>query len=264
MDGLDNPALTTDLLAFVGAHPGVNWSHNPDMAAYTSKIVVALDKDPEGNFPGTVDFPFRVGLGENHVTNRALENAKRQKEDVTLAPADDMYAWFRTLLDLISNEVPGITEWYHISVNIMGDTNLPAHVDEPETDGPGAVVFNLILSNGAPGDESVVVFQRGGAPHRRMALRAVRLDTGCLYWFSGPIRLVWTHAVYRTTSEPMPYTTALQMGCARIGITMRGNRCNQEDISRFNECWAADYAEVRIQDEAELDSKDTRNAPPQS
>ena len=82
--------------------------------------------------------------------------------------------------------MPDIVDWYHVSVNVMGDTNLPAHVDERETGGPGEIVLNYILTNGAPDDGSAVIFQRGGLTSRKLAVRALRLETRILYWFSGP------------------------------------------------------------------------------
>ena len=224
--------LICELLALRAKHPGVNWSHDPERRQRVTKTVIILTDDY--GHPATMNFPARVETterGEVNIVRRDFHD-----DDAVIHPGHSIHEPLMALLTEVRRAMGvEIGQFYHLTVNFTADTHLPAHADEPRTDGPGRYIANVILTCGGDGDTSIVVFQ--DHVNREKKVRVIVAGSNTFYAFTGEARTSWTHAVYTSKDKPETVEEAIPRGRVRIGITVRGDVCPPDMVESFYRVW---------------------------
>jgi hypothetical protein len=106
---------------------------------------------------------------------------------------------------------------YHITL-MRGTVLIMAHIDEADKDGPGWLIVNF-------SDKEVwVTFRKDHTDAAKAEMQSLGMwvPAGFMYGFSGDLRLLWTHTIYRDVEHAVPIAKAAATDirhavCIRLG-----------------------------------------------
>ena len=195
-----------------------SWGHNSLDDPYMLKLTLHID------VPGwlqTTALPRMHGRAERGFDDPDLDKGRRARvidfteahvglhggpqveADADAENPQELLATLKGFVDLALNKVPLDVDAedkkcvYDIQVGYHS-TNIPAHADEWDGDGPGRYIFNFYLLS-----DGVLMFHDGLEWEKS---EPVALYVGGNYWtmFSDYLRLMATHEVHRIQVKPEP------------------------------------------------------------
>jgi alkylated DNA repair dioxygenase AlkB len=218
----------------------IPWGHDgPGGATHMEKVVVPVKLGANST---TRRFPGHGGLMDHRTEAQAREMEDRSRQvEVTKEANDAFEGLMETSVGALA-DASKITRHtarqmmlaaYDVTVNLCG-SHTPAHVDEVNNDGPGALVGAVSVGKGG------LFYFRPWLTTSTDVPRTVWLDEGDVILFTGVLRLTWVHGVWLDEPTPAPLDPSSTKACRKV-VNFRLGECTEAYTDAFNKFWREIY-----------------------
>ena len=209
-----------------------SWAHDVRFDSYMKKLSIdAEDTEP---------FPQMRGRSETHLSEKDLDLRRRKmlhtRDHPDLANLVDMLYTVidKDLRPAHLKDAPGADTRYPVTIGVCG-THIMAHSDEPEYDGPGAGIYNFIISG-----QGLAALSSW---HTKEKWRVFEVNTGDVWWIADQFRFEWEHQVLRNMPTPVEVNFD-DLSQQRIVVTVRMGKPSPEQLARWEEVYGSCYDDV--------------------